>query len=286
MWRKITLLFLVIVIVLSFTACGKGTEEEAGIPPAQEIIDGVIVSFDNIKTYQFDLDMTMHATGEEEGEIFEHTVTMDNSGTLDLENKQMKTDLSAGSGDEMIRVESYIIEGMVYARPEAPGEEPVWMKSEAPVEYWEMMKGVSGLGNYIELLKTAQAKVIGSEQVKGVDCYVLQLTPELAELYQTAMDPVGGVGRAGMLSPVPEELLEDMFRGSSAQIWIAKGTYFLMKAEIDMVIESTPELMDYLGEEVEVSIDITISFLAYNYNQPVAIVLPSEVEEAIEVPTE
>ena len=160
------------------------------------------------------------------------------------------------------------------------------MKSEAPAEYWEIMTGVSGLENYIELLKTAQVEVIGSEQVKGVDCYVLQLTPELAELYQTAMDPVGGIGRAGMLPPVPEELLQDMFHSFSVKQWIAKDTYFLMKVEIDMDIESTPELMDYLGEEAEMSIDITISFLAYNYNQPVTIVVPAEALEATEVPME
>jgi outer membrane lipoprotein-sorting protein len=287
MRKKILTMSLVVVMVLCFTACAEETEEEVELPSAQEIIDGAVESFDNIRTYQFELDMTMDATDEAEGEVLEHTVTMVNSGTLDLENLQMKTDLSAGSGDEMMRVESYIIDGMVYARPEAPDiEEPVWMKSEAPAEYWEMMIGVSGLENYIEILKTAQVEVTGSEQVKGVDCYVLQLTPEMAELYQTAMDPVGGIGQAGMLPPVPEELLEDMFRSSSVQTWIAKDTYFLMKAEIDMAIETTPELMDYLGEEAEISLDITISFLAYNYNQPVTIVVPQEALEASEMPTE
>ena len=59
-----------------------------------------------------------------------------------------------------------------------------------------------------------------------------------------------------------------------------------MKTEIDLAIESTPKFMDYLGEEGETSIDVTISFLAYNYNQPVSIELPPEAEEAIEVPME
>jgi len=68
--------------------------------------------------------------------------------------------------------------------------------------------------------------------------------------------------------------------------WIAKDTYFLMKAEIDVDVESTAEIMDYLGEEGEMSIDMTLSFLAHNYNQPVTIELPPEAEEAIEMPTE
>ena len=47
-----------------------------------------------------------------------------------------------------------------------------------------------------------------------------------------------------------------------------------------MTVDSTPELMDYLGEEGETSIDITIIFLAYNYNQLVTIVVPPEALEA------
>jgi len=45
-----------------------------------------------------------------------------------------------------------------------------------------------------------------------------------------------------------------------------------------MVIETTPELMDYLGEEVEMTIDLTTSCLFYSYNQPASIVLPPEAE--------
>jgi hypothetical protein len=190
---------------------------------------------------------------------------------------------SAGSGDEMMNMEMYIIDGMMYVRPEAPGEEPMWMKEEVSAERWEMMKRASGLYNYKELLETAQVEVIGSEKVKGVDCYVLQLIPELAELYQTATDPVGGIGRAGMLSPVPEDLLEDMFRSFSVKQWITKDTNFIMKADIDMVIETTPELKDYLGEEVDVSVDITLIFLAYNYNQQVTIEIPREAVAKLRV---
>jgi len=283
MWKKILTMSLVLVMVLSFTACVG----EAGLPSAQEIVDGVIESFDNIRTYQFDMDMTSYMVGEAEGEALEQTVTMDNSGTLDLENVQMRADLTMNvvepEEDEMeMGVEMYIIDGMMYAMPEAPGEEPTWMKEEVPAEAWEMLKGISGLETYKELLETAQVKVIGSEKVKGVDCYVLQLTPEMAQLWQTAL---GGVSAGGVLPPVSEELLEEVFRSFSVKQWIAKDTYFLMKAEIDMAVESTPELMDYLGEEGEMSMDITLSFLAYNYNQPVSIELPPEAEEATEVPS-
>lgn len=270
---------LLLVVVLSFTACG-----EAGLLSAQEIIDGVIEAQDEIRAYEFEMNMTMDMAGEAEGEALERTVTMESSGTLDLENVQMRADLTINvvepEEDEIeMGVEMYIIDGMMYAMLEAPGEEPTWMKEEVPTERWEILKGISGLETYKELLETAQVKVIGSEKVKGVDCYVLQLTPEMAQLWQTAMGQ-GGVGGEGILLSIPKELLGEVIRSFSVKQWVAKDTYFLMKAEIDIAVESTSELMGYPGEKEEMSMDITISFLAYNYNQPVTIVVPPEAVEA------
>jgi len=41
--------------------------------------------------------------------------------------------------------------------------------------------------------------------------------------------------------------------------------------------------MGFPEEEGVLRMDIAMSLLAYNYNQPVSIVLPPEAEEAIEV---
>ncbi len=290
MWKKMVALSLLLFVVLSFTACG-----DAGLPSAQEIIDGVIESFDNIRTYQFDMDMTMDVAGESEGGAVGSTMTMASSGTLDLENVQMRVDITVNSStvapeedDQEMRVELYIIDGMMYTMPEASEEEPTWMKQEVPAEAWEGLKAIVGLETYKELIETAQVEVIGSEKVKGVDCYLLQLTPKMAQLWQIAMQPIGGgVFEGGILPSVPEEFLQEVFRSFSVKQWIAKDTYFLMKVKIDIVIESTPELMDYLEDEAEgeMMIGLTISLLAYNYNQPVSIVLPQEAEEAIVVPS-
>lgn len=284
MWNKIMTILLVLVMALSFGSCTKE-------PTAEEIVDGVIESQGEIRTYQFELDMTMYAVGEAEGAAHEQTMIMDNSGTLDLENIQMEADLNLKTNivapvEEEIEmgVEMYIVDGMMYAKPEAPGEEPTWMKSELPSVAWEVQKGLSGLDNYYELLATAQVEVIGSEKVKSVDCYVLEVSPDLEQLYKTATNVTGTSDTGGMLlPPVPEEFLKDIFSSFSVKQWVAKDNYFLIKAEIDISMESTPELMDYLGEEGETSVDITIIFLAYNYNQPVSIELPPEAKEAIEM---
>jgi hypothetical protein len=171
----------------------------------------------------------------------------------------------------------YLIGGMVYMLMEIPEMEPMWIKSEMPEGYWEEMSQVQ---TQIELLEVAQVEVIGSERIGGIDCYVLQVTPDLEQLWQMVMQQAE---MAGEMPDVTGELLQEMFRSFSVEQWVAKDTYFLAKVEIDMAMELTPEAMGFPGEEGIMTMDIAMSILTYNYNQPVSIVLPPEAEEAIEM---
>jgi hypothetical protein len=285
MCRSILAISLALVVAVSITSCIGVTKDEVELPTAQEIIDEVIESFDNIKAYQFDMDMDQDQVGETEGVAFERAVTIDNSGALDLEDMQMRASLSMrvvepGEDEVVEAMEMYIIDNMMYAKPEVSGEESVWMKSELPAGTWEMMKGISALENYLDLLETAQVEVIGSEEVNEVDCYVLQLTPEMEQLWRS-VGP-GGIGEGRIAPTIPRDFLQDIFQSFSIKHWIAKNTYFIMKTEIDMITELTAEVQEYFGEEGTISMDTSLVFQAYNYNQPVSIELPLEAEEAVE----
>ncbi|MBA7560850.1 hypothetical protein ES708_02481 [subsurface metagenome] len=281
MWKKILPMALVLVVVFSFAAC-------VGEPSAQEIINGVFESLDDISTYQFDMDMAMEAAGEAEGEAFEMTMTMGFSGALDLENRQMRADTTMSMAlpgeDEMeMGMEMYIIDDVGYMMTDMLGMEPTWMKSEISEADWEeVSEGMSQAESQIELLQGAQVEVIGSETVKGIDCYVLQLTPDMGQLWQTVMQQTQVAGEE-ILPEVDEIFLEEVFRSFSVKQWVAKDTYFITKAEIDMVMELTPEAMGFPEEEGEMTMNITMILLAYDYNKPISIELPPEAEEALDV---
>ena len=275
MWTKILTVSLALVMVLSLAACAKE-------PSAQEIVDGVIESLDDIRTYQFDMDMTMDMAGEVEGEVFEGTMVIDSSGASDFENRQMRMDVTLnvavlGEDEIEMAMAMYLIGDMMYTMMEIPEMGPMWMKSEMPEEYWEEMRQVEP---QIELLEVSQVEVIGSERVGGVDCYVLEVTPDLEQLWQIVMQQAEMAGR---MPDVAEEFLQEIFRSFSVKQWVAKDTYFMAKAEIDMAVELTPEAMGFPEEEGVVTMDIAMSLLAYNYNQPVSIELPPEAEEAVEM---
>lgn len=270
MWQRILTVSLVLVMVLSFVACGEE------LPSAQEIVDGVIDSSDNIRTYQFDIDETIDTTdgvGEEE-----HSFTLSSSGTVDVENRQLRVDTSiaeTGQPEIVWGGEQYFIDGMLYVKPKDPEGESEWMKQEAPEGWWEGMQQTGLVESQIELLEAAQVEVIGSESVGSIDCYVLKVTPDLEKLWQLFNYLI-----FQEVPEVTEEYLQEIFRSFSIKQWVAKDSYFLMKAEIDIATEFPPE------EPGPATIDIAMVLLSYNYNQPASIELPPEAEEAIEMPTE
>ncbi len=149
------------------------------------------------------------------------------------------------------------------------------MKEEVSEEWWEESQQMGWGESQIELLEAAQVEVISSERVDGIDCYVLEVTPDLEQLWQLSnhlhFDEV---------PDVTEEYLQEIFRSFSVKQWVAKDTYFLMKAEIDIAEEFPPD------EAGPSTVDIAMVLLCYNYNQPVTIELPPEAEEAIEAPME
>ena len=283
MWKKILTMFLVLVMVLSFTACG-----EAELPSAQQMIDGVIESLDEIRTYNFDTGFSLEMAGE--AEVVEMSIAIDFSGAMDLEDKKMSADVTMsalelwGEGETEIAFEEYIIDDMAYIMTERPGEGPMWQKDEFSETDWEEITEVLGFAErQVELLQAADISVIGSEKIKGVDCYVLQLTPDLEQLWKTAMEEADPLDMG--VPAIAEEVLREAFASFSVKQWVTKDTYFLTKSEIDISMEMTPEVMDALGGERimarMITTNIAVSFLFYDYNQPVSIVLPPEAEEAI-----
>ncbi len=280
MGKKILAMSLVLVMVLSFIACG-GEE----LPPAQEIVDGAIQALDDIRAYEFEMDMTMGMAGEAEGEAFEMTIVTDSSGAFDLANRQMRMDMTMsivvpGEDEVDIEIELYLIDSTGYIMMDVPGTGPVWEKEELSEADWEETVEMLSLAEpQIEILETAEVEVIGSEIIGGIDCYVVEITPDMEQFWETVMQQatLGFVEEMG-LPMITEEILDEVSYSFSAKQWIAKDTYLLMKVETDMVIELTPEAMGSPEEEGEMTIDVAISMLAYNYNQPVSIELPPEAE--------
>lgn len=288
MYTKVMTFLLALILVVSLVACTSQAEAEEveGLTSAYMIILGVLEAQNEISTYQFDLDMDIGATTMSEDEAFQGDIGMDLKGAVDINNGKMSMDMNMDMiavGEDKIEISMgmYLIDNVMYMMMNIPEMGPMWMKSDMPGVDWDEFDQVE---SQIELLVDAiRVNVLGSEKVNGIDCFVLEIIPDMDQLWEIAMQQSGVTGEE-MLPGIDEEFLQDAFQGFSVMQWVAKDTYFLLKAKVDMTMEITPESMGVFEDTGVMAMDITMDLLAYGYNQPVSIVLPAGAEEAIDIP--
>lgn len=281
MWKRIASISLTLVAVFSFVACAG-----AGLPASQEAVDATIEAMEDLGTYRFDLNTNLTVSGESDGDTFQMTLETIASGASDTVNIQMGMEMAMSADspgqdqtENEISIEMYLIDGVMYMRLDSPeeGQSP-WMKSEAPEQYTQTLTQID---SQRELLDTAQVTVVGSEEVGGVDCYILEFTPDLAQLWQWVAQQIG-LAAAGDAPAIPEDSMADVFRSVSVKQWVAKDSYLLVRAVTELSLALTPELMGAPEEVGKATMDITMDLLLRDHNRPVSIVLPPEAEEAEE----
>jgi hypothetical protein len=277
-----------LIVTVSLVACttqGK-IEQVQGLPPAYKIVIGVIESQYDISTYQFDMDMNIDATTISEGKSLDGIIAMGFSGVVDIDNSQLSMDMNMGmtaigEDETELSMGMYLVDNFMYMMTDIPGMGSMWTKSEIPVVDW---KDFDQVEPQIELLVDAiQVNVLGSEMINGIDCYVLEIIPDMEQLWKITMQQSGVAGEE-ILPGISKEFIQDIFQDFSVKQWVAKDTYFLLKAELDMTMEITAEAMSLTEDDGFMIMDITMDLVVYDYNQPVSIVLPPEAEEAIEFP--
>ena len=172
--RQLRLLgFAVTFVIIAgiFTSCGEPSSTPTptpipspvpestptAMPSAQEIVNGAIESFDNIRTYQIDMDMTIDMTFKDEDDLSIANLVQSWSGILDVQNRQIELnlDVSVARNEQpkmTLGAEVYFINDILYILQKVPLQEPMWMKREAPEEWWEESQRMGWGESQIELL--------------------------------------------------------------------------------------------------------------------------------------
>jgi hypothetical protein len=274
------------ILVLTFAVSTSCSVEPI---VAEEIVSDVIISWADIETYQFDMDMEMNMSGYENEDQMQIAMRVTSNGAVDLRNKEMGINISTSmdmpdSGNlELDNMEfdmgMYLVDNTVYISMDIPEIGPMWMKSQMANQYWEQG---DQLEPQIQLLAAGYTELVGVEMIKGVECYVLVLTPNTEELWNMIAQQTEFAYESALSSEL--DVLQDMLQGVTVKQWIAKDTYYLMRSRIEMAINVTPEDIGFFKEDGSISMDITMDLMVYDYNQPVDIILPDEADQAIEFP--
>jgi len=275
---KLLIAVISLVILLSFPLLGCQTaivETITSPPSVEEIVENAVDYLTNITTLEFDVDLTVDIAGEENGETVDASMVSKITGAVNVISKDGKVEMSVtidSPGEATIEadMDMYFVDDTMYTLMEIPtlGNISMWVKSDIPPEMHGQMTQVE---DQVDLLRLSEVKLIGTETVAGKVCYVLELVPNPDALWEFVSQRMAATG-----VPVPtleeETIIRDIARNYSAKQWIAIDNFLLCKAEMDMEMTISDTTMD-----------ITMTLVISDYNQPVSIELPPEAENAIEV---
>ena len=284
---------LIVVVAIVTIAMLAGCVEEKQMSTA-EIKEMVLATAENIDTYQFGMNMTQKTLISNATDETEITAISSGSGTVDETNKKMKlemmTTMEMPEKAKMpetreVKMDIYFINNTLYTKmdmgiPEMPAK---WTKMEIPEEYWESQNQID---QQMELLNISKVELLEEEKVSDVDCYVLELTPDIEKYWETVMKQEGLGELMQSLKQNVSFDIGEMIKEMSLKYWIAKDTKFPVKTEtqIKMVMSSADLNISETEAEFTMTIDQRANIVFYGYNEPVTIELPKEAESAVGFP--
>jgi hypothetical protein len=282
--RRLMLSVAVMLALLSAipTGCAGGEMSEADI---QKTVEEIVTTNYEVETSTFDL--SMEATIDVEGgEDVSVALVGTGTGVTDSVNRQMhmvmNMTVSTPEQDTIdMPVEYFLVDGWMYMKVSVPGQEEQWLKMEMPDDMWEKQNQAQ---QQIEMLQTAEeVNFLGIEEVDGVECYVVEIIPDLAALQQMISQVQGQMSQFGDIDLSAMDLGR-MLKQVSVTQYVAMDSYLFMRTDQHMVMEITPEAMGLPDDEFDrITEDITTVLLFSDYNEPVTIQMPQGALAAVQM---
>ncbi|MBA7577005.1 MAG: hypothetical protein GH159_02530 [Dehalococcoidia bacterium] len=281
MLKKLLLISLALVLSFSLVAFA-GCKEKLPQEEIDQIIAGALAASYDTVSFDMDAPMTMEMEGGDDPGTM--NVAMSGTGFIDIINRAMRMTIGMemnipGAGPQYMDAEIYVLEGWMYTGVDVPDMGEQWQKMELTEEIWQQQDQV---GQYVELLATAvEVDYKGTETVNGVECYVFEIEPDMDNLTEVLSQETSTLGLINLGGLDLGELYQEL----SVKEWLAKDSYLLQRAEIELVMEIRPGDVGATGDDFEkmtIGIEMTMRF--YDYDQPFTVVLPPEALAAEEVP--
>jgi branched-chain amino acid transport system substrate-binding protein len=281
-------LVLALALVITLIGCGGGGAGTTGTPAgtnigstttqtatptstsgqtSDELINGVIAGIEKASTYRFEMNTALNAKGTSQGDYGELNFDSNSSGAVDKVDQEMQMEVNASgsfrgapeSEQWTGRMRTYAQDDTIYVGTQEDGSAEKWVISGATEAIWH---SEDFLSKWAEIIRGADIKVLGTEKVEGISCYVAEIYPDLGKLLDLLGSQFG--------SSMPIRLKGEYMSNFLCKGWYAQDTFLPMKGyqEYDLNIrEGSDNLTGH----------VTASLLFHDYNEPISIILPPEV---------
>lgn len=283
------LIILVTLSILALPIIGWGMESMA-----QEIILKSTSALNRVDSYKLDTNLVEAYIVVDETSSTITTTHWKINKSCNIARKEIQSSINVEqNGMEISSFEVYIVAGWAYLNQVLPvvygGSSASWVKQGLTDETWMRE---SQICPQIELLKTpSKVDLAGSENVNGVDCYVLNVIPTAKSMADWVLSQQQANGPSlywwRITAEWSREIYAKAYKNSFAKLWIAKDSHLVIKTDISALFEITPSILKpadvpLCNTEVtcygfdKITVDFHWQMNYSNYNLPVSIELPEE----------
>lgn len=271
-------------------AIGNAVRSIEVVIDTESIVGKTLDASQAVKTCTFDMSMKMNTIIASADSSKVMKIKLD--GVFDIDNvaKKMKAIIDVvieevGVEVEQATLELYVLDNKQYTKLDQPGIPSHWQVEDLSAGTWESMHYWE---HHVDLLQKSEIELLGTEKVNNIDCYAVQLSPDMAEFLKMmlAEQQLGQQFSEEEIDIVTTMLssLFVRFMDISAKEWIDKDTHLPRKTEMIMDIYISPDEFMELGLIVlagyEFTLGTNINLVMESYNEPLSIVLPPEAQEA------
>jgi len=237
-----------IIGILFLSGCTTQNNQNQVELKVGDINTNAIQAAAGVNSYTYTMTTTSNLPGEDGGET---DVSITGNCVIDVTSKKVMTySLTPATGSTAeINTLIYVIDDIQYTNTTTEGSSE-WLKEN--VTDWS--SSYDQVQSQKEFMDIPGIKRSNDETVDGVDCYVIEINPDLT-------DPSS--------LPSSFEEMSEMISELKIKQWIEKDTYFIKK--IDMQITMNVFTFSMTSKSVMIFSD---------YNKPVTIELPEEAESA------
>jgi hypothetical protein len=296
------LVLLVILALPSFYGCGGG--ETTTTTPAwvtipveqltqqqlQQMLADSIDKYEKLNTYKFNIgmDISTNVTGGLNPWTSLLNSTM--SGGTNIGDEQTKMTLNmtiamTGMGqdnqEQSLSYDIYAMPDWLYMNMSISGLGEQWLKVKMSSSLKDLLN-LDAVDQQMQPLESpTKIEYLRTEQVDGVECYVLSVSPSSVQLAEWLKGQNVNTGKTDWENLVNNT---DVFKNVSLLYYVAKDSNLMMRMVMNMTIElSAAEAGASSTEFDNMSMILITDMKLSDHNQPFSVTLPDEASSATEV---
>jgi hypothetical protein len=260
---------MVLLALLVVIGCGGDVEEKMH---ADEIVQNALAAQAGIASSH----MAANLVATVQGTLFGAPLSVSLNGgkasvDADWAHRKMKagTELTVeyNAMPFPIKADLYAVDEYYYRPVPILENTDNWTKGLLPLDFWSILtdaRRMNGLLNYVG------SELVADEEVGGVDCNVLRLSPDLAAMQEALSQEYPAVG------DIPD--LAGLFDHLSILAWVARDTSFVTRIEVSATAHATAEALGRTPNSDALDINFTLTVEASGFNEPVSVELPAEAQ--------